>query len=207
MIAIEDVMTQLSLRRPIFCSEADFQHELAHELRLRDPDAGVRLEYPLGADVRGAVDIQLLGRNRFALELKYLCKRLSAQHGDEGFTLRDRGAKDQGRYDVCKDIKRMEDYANQTGHPTGVLVLSNDPAYWSKRRRTDANDAGFDLSDTRALSGMLQWAELAGPGTTKTREKALDIRGEYTLTWRDYSDLGRPASRFRYLWVPITPVA
>jgi hypothetical protein len=207
MIAIEDVMAGLSLRRPVFCSEADFQHELAHELRLRDPDTGVRLEYPLGVGIRGAVDIQLLGQKGFALELKYLCKRLSVRCGEEDFSLRQHSAHDIRRYDVCKDIKRMEAYADRTGHPTGVLVLSNDPAYWLKRRRTDTVDAGFDLSDARALSGLLQWTELAGAGTTKGREASLDIRSEYTLTWRDYSDLSGPAGRFRYLWVPITPAA
>jgi len=52
MIQIEPVLASLSVRRPIFHSEADLQHELAHELRVHDPSLALRLEYPIGADKR-----------------------------------------------------------------------------------------------------------------------------------------------------------
>lgn len=196
-------MSQLSDRRPLFCSEADFQHELAYELRRDDPELGVRLEHPLGAGMRGAIDILLLGQHRYALELKYLCKGLTAQVDDEVMVLRHQGAHDIRRYDVCKDIARMERYAERTGHGAAVLVLSNDPAYWQPRRRPDTVDAAFDLADLRQLGGTLGWAALAGSGTTKGREAPLEIRGSYPLAWRDYSDLSGIGGRFRYLWVPV----
>jgi hypothetical protein len=61
LIEIDTVMARLAQRRPLFCSEADFQHELAYDLRRSDPDVNVRLEYPLGAGLRGAIDILLFG--------------------------------------------------------------------------------------------------------------------------------------------------
>jgi hypothetical protein len=196
-------MSRLSERRPLFCSEADFQHELAYELRRDDPELGVRLEHPLGAGMRGAIDILLIGQHRYALELKYLCKGLTTQVGDEVMVLRHQSAHDLRRYDVCKDVVRMERYAERTGHGSAVLVLSNDPAYWQQRRRSDTLDAAFALTEMRQLGGMLQWAASAGPGTIKGREEPLEIRGSYPLRWRDYSDLSGIGGRFRYLWVPV----
>ena len=59
MVEIDRVMSDMAGRRPVFCSEADFQHELAMELRMRQPDQQIRLEYPLGGDLRGAIDVNL----------------------------------------------------------------------------------------------------------------------------------------------------
>ncbi len=207
MIVIDDVMACLAMRRPLFCSEADFQHELAYELRRSDPDLNIRLEHPLEQGTRGAIDILVIGERQFALELKYLCKKLTAQIGDEEIHLRQQGAHDIRRYDVCKDIGRMERYADRTGNGAGVLVLSNDPAYWQPRRRGDTVDAAFDLAHARELGGVLRWSKLAGAGTIKTREGAIDIRGRYPLSWHDYSDVGCRNGKFRYLWLPITPPA
>ncbi|GAA4010019.1 hypothetical protein GCM10022211_25430 [Sphingomonas humi] len=202
---IYSVMSRLAERRSLFCSEADFQHELAHELRLAKPDLQVRLEYPLGPDLRGAIDILLLGPDRFALELKYLCKGLTAQVGGEEITLRHQSAHDIRRYDVCKDIQRMERYSERTGYSAAVLVLTNDPAYWRVRRRSDTVDAAFDLAETRVLGGSLSWGAAAGAGTTRGRESSLQISGRYRLAWRDFSDVGGPAGCFRYLWLPVGP--
>jgi hypothetical protein len=200
---IHAIMSRLSERRGLFCSEADFQHELAHELRLADPELSVRLEHPLGPGLRGAVDILLLGPLRFALELKYLCKGLTVQFGGEDIVLRHQSAHDIRRYDVCKDIHRMERYSERTGHGSAVLVLSNDPAYWQVRKRPDTVDAAFDLADSRVLGGNLGWGSAAGAGTTKGRECSLELSGNYQLAWRDFSDVGGPAGCFRYLWVPV----
>ena len=45
MIHLYDVLRSLSCQRPIFHSEADFQHALAWLIHLQHPDAIVRLEY------------------------------------------------------------------------------------------------------------------------------------------------------------------
>ena len=207
MIVIDDLMAKLAQRRPVFCSEADFQHELAYEIRKNDPSLNVRLEWPLAAPARGAIDVIVIGKTRFALELKYLSKGFSTILDGEPVTLKQHGAHDQRRYDVCKDVTRMEAYAEATGHGAGVLVLTNDPSYWQDRARTDTVDAAFNLSHLRELTGSLAWHALAKPGTTKNRETALEIRGRYALTWQDYNRIDAKAGLFRYLWIPIAPPA
>ncbi len=46
MLDIHDVMAQLATARPVFHSEADFQHVLAWAIYRRLPDSAVRLELP-----------------------------------------------------------------------------------------------------------------------------------------------------------------
>jgi len=204
VIEIEPVLASLGKRRPIFHSEADLQHELAHELRAHDPDLALRLEYPIGIDSRASLDILLRkGAARFGLELKYLCRSVQTTIDDEIFALKHQSAHDIRRYDVVKDIVRMERFAARFDSPAAVLVLTNDPAYWSSRRRADTIDAAFDLSDLSNLTGSRGWAAAAGAGTTKGRAEPLVVSGSYDLRWHDYSDLGGPGGRFRYLYVPI----
>jgi hypothetical protein len=206
MLIIEPLMSRLGARRPIFHSEADFQHELAIELRTMDPGLQLRLEYPFGIGSRASLDVLLRkGDAQFGLELKYLCRSANVIVGGEQFNLRHQSAHDIRRYDVCKDIGRIEDFCQRSGATGGVLVLTNDPAYWSSRRRPDTFDAAFDLVDRRILSGTLTWAENTGPGTTKGRESQLVIAGQYPLQWRDYAEIGGSGGRLRYLYIPIEP--
>lgn len=204
LIEIDQIMSEMARRRPVFCSEADLQHELAMELRLRQPHKQIRLEYPLGGDLRGAIDVLLLGERPFALELKYLCKGLVVEVNGERFTLRQQSAHDIRRHDVCKDVARMEAFVRRTNHGAAVLVVSNDPAYWQPRRRTDTVDAAFDIAEAKELAGTLQWGASAGAGTIRGRDVPLQLTGRYPLVWRDYSDLGVMAGRFRYLWIPVS---
>jgi hypothetical protein len=203
VIVIDDLMAKLALRRPVFCSEADFQHELAYEIRKSDPSLNVRLEWPLTTPTRGAIDLIVIGETRFALELKYLSKSFSTTLDGESVTLKQHGAHDQRRYDVCKDVTRMEAYAEATGFGAGVLVLTNDPGYWQERARADTVDAAFDLSHLRKLTGTLAWHELAKPGTTAARETPLEIKGQYALNWQDYNRIEGRSGLFRYLWIPV----
>jgi hypothetical protein len=204
MVVIEQLMQRLSARRPIFYSEADFQHELAIELRAVDPTFQLRLEYPFGSGPRTSLDVLIFkGEARFGLELKYLCRSANVTVGSERFELRHQSAHDVRRYDVCKDLSRMEDFCGRFNATGAVLVLTNDPAYWSARRRTDTFDAAFDLADQRTLNGDLIWAERTGAGTMRGREKQLVIAGQYALQWRDYADLEGPGGRLRYLYIPV----
>jgi hypothetical protein len=204
MVIIEPLMERLSRRRPIFHSEADFQHELAMELREMDSDLQLRLEYPFGQKPRTSLDILVKkGNAYFGLELKYLCRSYYVIIGDEKFELRQQGAHDIRRYDVCKDIGRIEKFCKQFGATGGVLVLTNDSNYWESRRRLDTFDAAFDLADRRVLNGRLAWSERTGAGTTKGRESQLDIVGQYPLQWRDYADNSGANGHLRYLYIPI----
>ena len=74
---IEETMAALARVRPLFHSEADFQHAFAWQLRSAHPDARIRLETRPRPGVRLDV-MALIGGRRVAVELKYLLRDLSA---------------------------------------------------------------------------------------------------------------------------------
>ena len=108
MLDLNQVLESLAKKRPVFHSEADFQHALAWEIHNVKPDAIIRLELPMRADGR-AVHLDLLvvyDHQRFAIELKYKTAALDVCRGSEQFSLRGQSAQDCGRYDFLSDIVR-----------------------------------------------------------------------------------------------------
>ena len=208
MLDIHGLMTGLSQSRPIFHSEADFQHALAWQIHEAVPDSSVRLEFkPFpDDDKRMCLDIWLPSMG-IAIELKYPTKGLEVTHRYERFSLAEHSAQDIQRYDFLKDIQRLETVVArcQPAKAGYAILLTNDSAYWNPPRDTHTNDAAFRLHSGRTITGRLAWSERAGAGTTKGREQALEIQGSYDLHWRDYSAFGNARNeQFRYLLVPVT---
>src|SRR4051812_9078581 len=101
-------MASLADRRPLFHSEADFQHALAWELQLQDPAARIRLERRMSTTPRVELDLILeSGGSALAVELKYPRAGLKIQVDDEDYDLR-LGAADVDSYGAVKDIWRLE---------------------------------------------------------------------------------------------------
>lgn len=204
-IEIPSLLGGLAVCRPIFHSEADFQHELAWRLKEVHPKLKVRLEYPLARPSNAAIDILIRnGNQEMALELKYLCQRIEHDIDGEPFALKPQGAQDVRRYDVLKDVARMEQFlASRPAASAAVLVLSNDPAYWSGPKHDGTSDAAFALRQGRTVTGSLDWADHTGPGTKRGREKAIDLTGTYSMNWRGYSLIDGRFGEFRYLYIPV----
>ena len=206
---IHALMQELSQSRPIFHSEADFQHALAWQIHEAIPDSQIRLEFPFRHESSTMYLDVWLATERIAIELKYLARRLEVDCDGEHFALRDQSAQDTRRYDFLMDVQRLEYIANDEHEPAraGVAVLlTNDPAY-SKSPVSgweSTNDAAFRLHEGRTISGRLEWSERASPGTKEGREDPINITGTYNLRWRDYSRLGDGNNQqFRYLAVAV----
>ena len=217
MIDLHEVLFRLSIERPIFHSEADFQHAIAWKLHQENPTASVRLEYPittlLKSDGTGTmepsahVDVWMRsGSDTVALELKYLTKateELKVGPHEERFALKNHGAQNVRSYDVFKDVVRLEHIVEKVPCSIGyVCVLTNDPIYWTLpgHSRTCSKDA-FRMHDNTVVSGKLAWGIGAASGTTKGREQCLVLKGEYKICWGEYSKLSgiTKAREFRYL--------
>ncbi|MBI3914108.1 MAG: hypothetical protein HY327_07980 [Chloroflexi bacterium] len=110
MSPIAESLNTLSKYRPVFHSEADFQHAFAWEIHQRFPTASIRLERPfLSGNNQLHLDILVIREaDILAIELKYKTRGLSLRLGDEQFALKDQSAQDLGRYDFIKDIQRLE---------------------------------------------------------------------------------------------------
>jgi len=106
--AFRDMKSPLA-ERPIFHSDADFQHALAWRILLSVPDAQVRLEYRLQLAERIYLDLWVrTADGSVALELKYPTRKLQCRVAGEEFALKDQSAQDVRRYDFIKDIARLE---------------------------------------------------------------------------------------------------
>ncbi len=177
------ILSILAQKRPVFHSEADFQHAFAWEIHQNLPNALVRLERPI--QVNGEllyIDVWIAHQGAiFAIELKYKTRRLVVSIDDEQYSLRDQSAQDIGRYDFIKDIQRLEQVAATNQDITGyAILLTNDSAYW-KPANYGKVAAAFRLHDGRILRGVLSWGAYASEGTKKNREQPLALQGEYLL--------------------------
>jgi hypothetical protein len=197
-------VSRLAANRPLFHSEADFQHALAWQLHLDDAHLRIRPEYCPNPTERVRADIWTVtpdSGTRTAFELKYLVRAVETTVAGERFVLRNQGAHDISRYDVVKDVHRVERWVDTGLADRGyVIVLSNDPGYWNRSDR-DTIDAAFRLHHGRVLQGSCAWHDRAGAGTTRGRGLPLLLYGTYTLRWQPYSTVdGRP---LRALTIPI----
>ncbi len=203
---IEATLKYLAGDRPIFHSEADFQHALAWSLHQRFPGLAVRLEYPLPLEGgRAYADIWLpTPEGPVVLELKYWKRKLQITLDGEEFNLGDQDARDINRYDLIKDITRVERLVDAEHARAGaVIAITNDPGYWRKGRPNTV-DADFRIHDGRRLTGTVGWADAASDGTKQSREAPLTLRGVYQPAWKPYSKVARGRfTEFRYLFLPV----
>lgn len=200
------LLHDLSLKRPVFHSEADFQFAFAWEAKLQVPNVAVRLETHPEPAVR--LDLELVhadGTRGVAVELKYMTRLWAGKAGGESFALKNHGASDLRGYDVIKDVHRVERFVSARAGWSGlVIVLTNDAGYWRPRTHGRATNAdAFRLGEGTVLAGSRAWGPHTG-GTSRGREAALELRGSYPLKWIDYSSLGPgPAETFRALIIEI----
>ncbi|MCY4043146.1 MAG: hypothetical protein OXF45_04995 [Candidatus Dadabacteria bacterium] len=186
MIDLPKLLRELAKKRPVFHSEADMQHELAMQIGKTYPRFSIRLEYPM--DNNTAIDIVIFNDGRkMALELKYLCRHLEHDINGEKFKLINQDAYNNRRYDVMKDIWRMEKFLEK--HPAAtadVLVVTNDPAYWEGPYKRNTHDAAFAIKKNRVVKGTLKWKS---PETKGNRGEEIQLRGEYSIKWQKYSNI------------------
>jgi hypothetical protein len=204
---LDEAMGALALKRPIFHTEADFQHALAWEIHLRHPDAGIRLEKRVAT--RPNIDLDLfveLGGSRLGVELKYPRGRMSAKVGDELFIL-STGADDYSRYFAVEDMARLERLVAQQTIDCGALVfLTNVANVWTPPAsgRAVLYDE-FRLHHGRTVTGTMSWGDWGALGGRPSRaSRSITLHASYPILWRDYSiDDGE---QFRYFIIVVDQV-
>lgn len=206
MLDIPQLLSELAQQRPIFHSEADFQHALAWHLHTLFPEAKIRLEYPFYVEKWIYVDIwaEIAGLT-LAIELKYKTAAFQTTFNGELFHLKNQGAQDTGRYDFIKDVQRLEQVVSRRPNTTGyVVMLTNDSLYWSPTIR-ETTDSFFRIHDGKILSGSMVWSERASPGTMYGRSEPLKLTYVYSVKWDNYSKLDGAKGNFNYLSLKISP--
>jgi len=206
MIDINKIMNELAFRRPIFHSEADFQHALAWQIHHAWPECSMRLEFkPPHSIERVYLDIWAVYKETvLAIELKYKTRALDVTVAGEDFHLLDQAAQDLARYDLLKDIQRLERIVSINKAVAYAIFLTNDSAYWKQPMDKQTVDASFRIHQGRILTGELCWGLGASKGTTRGRETPILIKGAYSFKWQDYSQLAETSyGTFRFLLVKV----
>jgi hypothetical protein len=199
---VESWIAVLRRSRPVFHSEADFQHALAWTAHLSDASLRIRLETRSAPGTR--LDLLIsrpdLGEH-MALELKYLTAAWTGEVEQERFALLNQGAQDIRAYDVVKDMQRVERLVDgRRGWNGAVLVLTNDSSYWSQPKHGRATNAeAFRIYEHQRITGRRAWGPNTGAGTMKRREAPIELRGDYACRWSEYSTLPGSRGRFRLL--------
>ncbi len=205
-IDIHNILKNLSGKRPIFHSEADFQHALAWELHKTCNNADIRLEKRFNIDYLGDIYVDILFKEKesIAIELKYTTKELHTTINNESFSLKNHDAYDIRRYDFLLDIYRLEALKNTKRINKGFAIfLANATAYWNKPTKPNTNDKDFRIHENRTIQAnkKLTWAKGTGSGTSKRRTMLLIFRNSYAFHWKGYSKVGN--CEFRYLLVRV----
>jgi hypothetical protein len=209
---LNQTLSNLSRRRPVFHSEADFQHELALELsRAGHP---VRLEVPHRVQINDhPIDVEVdvlvrTGNAWTAIELKYVKRAATIVHGGETFTLAHTWGTNLPRFDCLADLRRVECLV-AAGHVTRgfsvFLTYASDA--WSKDVSvSEIKSRNFSLHERRLLAAgeALDWHGNEPTRASVTAKRLpphtpIVPRRDYQLGWRDYSELAHPRGRFRYL--------
>lgn len=203
---LPEILRHLGQRRPVFHSEADFQHELAWEIKSLNPSVALRMERPIvGAGGRGAMDILVMeGAHRIAIELKYVKAPMKFEADGETFLL-SQHAYDFAAYDCCKDLERLEFLVGTGQVDEGrLVVLTNHPGFWQATRTGPSLLDTFAMREGRTLTGSLTWPAHAGSGTTRGRERPIVITESYDVKWSDYSEVEASRGMFRFLVFNVT---
>lgn len=201
----------LSLRRPVFHSEADFQHELAIELNKNGYK--VRLEVPRTVSIKGvpvAVEIDLLVKSEIwtAIELKYVKQRAEIEYDGESFNLLNSWGTNLSRFDCLSDLQRVEALVAAGDVKKGFTIfLSNVNKAWEVDNSRNQNLArNFSIHDGRDLKAgfELNWHPEKPPAGSVTQKRLypfspIVLTNAQKCMWRDYSDLGQRGGKFKYL--------
>ncbi len=205
---LSSIMKSFGVENTIFCSEADFQFCLAWKIKEKlGNNAEVILEYPQTTKKRiNYIDLCVVydGKKHF-IELKYkTIKKKVYCHGVK-LELKKHAAQDNGRYDFCADIQRLEKYTEK-GSSSYAILLTNDNSYWNKHLpREQSLGYAFSINEEKeALHGKLEWKK-GKILNDKSRKDKLELRGTYNCKncWTDYNPGSEPM--FKYLMFEILP--
>jgi hypothetical protein len=206
---IIEALNTLSEVRPVFHSEADFQHELAHILAIKGVNC--RLEKPCsilvnGEQIRVELDILVIenGQNETVIELKYVKKRYAGVHNNEHFDLANSWGTNLSRFDCFADLQRVSALVNAGKASNGFCIfLTNQENAWNHDVTASGNlGSQFSIHEGRVLVAgeILNWIGNPHEGNVGTKRLPpycpIEINQNVELKWIDYSNSG---TCFRYL--------
>jgi hypothetical protein len=199
--AIHKCLSELADQRPIFHSEADFQFAFAWKFREQNPQYLLRLEVPFKNTKSAHIDLLIIAKEKVAVEIKFHKCGLTTTFNSERFVFTGTAPRDVPRYGFLKDIERLETFVPDFCDSGFALMLTNDARLWGDPKIGSRIDQEFDLSERHILSGKMNWAGHASPGSRLGGDKGIQLKGTYTCNWQDFSQVDGRNGQFRYLLI------
>ena len=211
---LNSILENLSLYRPFFHSESDFQHELAlflsincnKEIRLEKPFLNIPLNNFATKKIKVELDILLI-KEKVGIELKYKTINKNISFNNEEFKLKNHGAQNLGRFDFFDDLRRLQILKKNDRIDSGyVIFLTNDPLYWRPITRNNFSKE-FSMEEGRHIkrNSILSW--IGNPGENSVTSKRLgefskiEIDNDSSLVWNNYSKI--EGNEFKHLIVEV----
>lgn len=198
-------MNNLSIKRPVFHSEADFQFSLGWELKVNESNFDIIMERPFqfkNIDYSQKIELDILVKNNndiFGIELKYVTEKFIDTINSERFNLKDHAATNLRRYDFYKDISRLELLKENNEIKKGyVIFLTNVLSY---KKHTNGMGGNFNFSDNyNILPSEYSWLKSPNINSIgKQRNSSLIIKNNYQCIWEEYSS----KYKFNYILLEI----
>ncbi len=226
----------LSEERKIFHSEDDFNHAFAMEidrtLNRESKKYSVRLETPIDIiyKKRGTnleynytayIDMLIVVGNGdwIPIEIKYKTKNLDSafvDHFKVEFNPKNHSANDVSRYEIRKDIYRLEQLTGLQKVKKGFSIfLTNEPNYWNYDINPSFMDGHYRLAkriqkkDKGWIYNSVEkyYDKKSGRYYSKTNGKLhftysaaydlqLDVKRDYEVHWHHYSDVSTTEFKF-----------
>ena len=187
---LDELIVELSKKRKLFVSEADFQLELGFLIKECYPNAVVRMEYCPKFDTSMHIDILVIIEGRWIpIELKYKTKGCQKTIDGEFYLLNEHGAQSVNRYMYLNDIQRIETIKKkvpvfQEGY---AILITNDLYYMKSPKSRDAKYSAFSIHEGAIKSGTMDWGEGTSEGTKRNCEYPIVLNGSYEMKWNTYS--------------------
>lgn len=208
----KSILYKLSKNRPIFHSEADFQHELAFIMHKHGFTPRLEIPYsnlPLDKNNSIKIELDILLNKKIGVELKYKTQIFKCNFGEELFKLKNHGARNLGQFDFLDDIRRLEILKKNGIIEIGFAVLlTNDNLYWeSTKRKNFSKD--FSIEDGKKFIQNQNYNWIDNPKVSSFGKKRtspfvpITFNRNFNITWYNYSVFSSKYGLFKFTMVEI----
>jgi len=199
---MESFLEELKTKRPLFCSELDFQIGLVSQLEkfgavIGRPMLIKKVKYQ--AEIRPDL-LLITPQEKVGIIAKFFSIGMEVEIAGEKIPLPTQGGKNLKRYDFWKGVQKLEWLKKEKKIDKGYLILlTNDRLYWLRPLK-ETHDRELLIYDGRVVEGptQLKWSGRS----PKERKKPIEITGKYLCDWKEWYKLD-DERRFKYLLLEV----